>query len=131
MIAVRVVVLCVSAALICMLLRQYRPEIAAMVSLAVGLSVLLMAGDTFWNMVSDAKRFVENMPFQPEQASVLLKAAGISILSELGVQICCDAGEQALAGRIRLGCRMTMLILAMPSLMEILDAVTRIAGSFS
>lgn len=131
MMTVRVIILCVSAALVCVLLRQYRPEIAVMVSLAVGLGVLLLAEDSLEKIATDIRRLFMLVPMQSESVSVLMKAAGISILSELGVQICCDAGEHALAGRIKLGCRIAMLMLAMPGLTGILDAVTEIAGSFS
>lgn len=125
--AIRVIVLCVAAALICTLLRRHRPELATMISLAVGIGVLLMYRETMQQIVTSVKRFMDQSPIHSEYASAVRKAAGISILSELGVQICCDAGESALAGRIRLACRMIMLALALPGLNGILDLVASIS----
>ena len=65
---------------------------------------------------------------ESNQTAMILKAAGIAIISELGVQICCDAGESALAGRIRLATRMVMLGMAMPLVMEIADSVGAVLG---
>lgn len=121
MMAVRIVLLCVGAALVCAMLRLHRPEMAVMVSLAVGLAALLLTGDIFRSLSGDVRRILKLASIQPGSASVVLKAAGITILSELGVQICCDAGESALAGRIRLACRAVLLGMAMPFVLEIVD----------
>lgn len=99
-----------------------------MISLAVGLSVFLMAESSLRDVSESIRKFLGYAPIQSEHSSAVLKAAGISIISELGVQICCDAGESALAGRIRLACRMIMLMMAMPGLVGILDYVAMVAG---
>ncbi len=128
MLAVRIVFLCVGAAMVCTMLRMQRPEMAAMLSLAVGIGVLLLSGDAMQTIAGQIRRFMNLTVLQHEEVSTVLKAAGISILSELGVQICTDAGEGALAGRIRLACRLTMLMLAMPSIVRIMDCVSLVLG---
>jgi len=126
--SIRIIVLCVAVALVCALLRQNRPEFAGMLSLAAGLGVLILSADSFREITAAVKRFFHNVPIHSEYSVVVLKAAGISIISELGVQICCDAGESALAGRIKLVCRIAMLLLALPGLTGILDAIALIAA---
>lgn len=130
MLAVKVIVLCVAAALLCTALRAHRPEIALALSLTVGLMVMLMVIDPVTEAASQLRRFLQFASLEAEGASIVLKAAGIAILSELGVQICCDAGESALAGRIRLVSRLTMLGLAMPLVGQIMDGLSSLLGSF-
>ena len=47
------------------------------------------------------------------------KGAGIAIVAELGSQLCMDAGESALAGRVALASRVAMLGLCAPMLAEL------------
>jgi stage III sporulation protein AD len=128
MTAIRVVILCLAAALVCATLRVQRPEIATAVSLAVGLAALLMTGEAFSAISNGLHSFVRMAGFDGEMSSIVMKAAGIAIISELGVQICCDAGESALGGRIRLSSRIVMLGMAMPLIMKITDAVGVVLG---
>ena len=128
MLAIRIVILCLAGAMICAALRAQRPEIATAVALAVGVTALLMTTEAFSGASDSIRRFIRQAELENETASIVLKAAGITIISELGVQICCDAGESALAGRIRLAVRVVLLAMAMPVMLEILDVVNALLG---
>lgn len=128
MTAIRIVVLCVSAAVVCTALRFQRPEIATAISLAVGLAALLMTGDVLGELAGGIRQFSALAALDSGSAVIILKAAGITVISELGVQICCDAGESALAGRIRLATRLVMLGMAMPLVMDIMESVAAVLG---
>ena len=128
MTAIRIVALCLAAAMICSALRSQRPEMATALSLAVGIGALLMTGDAFGEVSASIQRFSVLVELDGGSTSVLLKAAGITMISELGVQICCDAGESALAGRIRLATRVVMLGMAMPLVLDIVDSVGAVLG---
>lgn len=119
----RVTALCVAAAMICSALRVQRPEIATALSLAAGLVVLgaLLAGAEqirAWMGALDALS-----PGDSDVANVVLKGAGIAVVSELGSQLCEDAGERALAGRIALAARVATLGLCAPLFAELAGTV--------
>lgn len=123
MTAVRVTILCIAAAMICTSIRAQRPEIASAISLAVGIGVLLLTEDAFSSVFGGAISFLRQIEMNSGTDGMIIRAAGITILSELGVQICCDAGESALAGRIRLATRVVLLGMAMPLIASILDSI--------
>jgi len=124
MTVVHIILLAISTALICSMLRTHRPEIAGMVSLAAGLGILLLCADTFSKIASSIRAFMNRADIQTSEMQILLKAAGLAILGEMGVEICRDAGESALAGRIRLVCRIAMLSMAMPFVTQIIGIVS-------
>ncbi len=126
--AIRIVVLCLAAAMICASLRVHRPEMAMAVSLAVGVAALLLMSEALAPVVEGLQRFLELAALGEESGEIILRAAGIAIISEMGVQICSDAGETALAGRIRLATRIVMLGMAMPLVAQIADAVSSVLG---
>ena len=128
MTAIRIVALCLAAAMICSARRSQRPEIATALSLAVGIGALLMTGDMFGMISSGIQRFSTLAELDGGSTAILLRAAGVTVISELGVQICNDAGESALAGRIRLTTRVVMLGMAMPMVLHIVDSVGAVLG---
>lgn len=123
MTAIRVVILCLSAAMICATLRVERPEIATAVSLCAGLMALMLTGDALKTVASGLGRFAALAAFDSEVSAAVLKAAGIAVISELAGQVCADAGERALEGRIRLASRIVMLGMAMPIVSNVVDSV--------
>lgn len=128
MTAIRIVVLCVAAAMICTVLRTQRPEFAMVMSLTVGIASVLMTEQAFGAVSEGVKRFSEMALAGSEYSPLIFRAAGIVVISELGVQVCCDAGESALAGRIRLTTRVVMLGMAMPLVMDIMESVGSVLG---
>lgn len=121
--ALKIAALCVAVAMICSALRTQRPELATAVSLAGGLAALAMlAGEAV-----SAAGWIEGLQgmFRGDGdiATVVLKGAGIALVSELGSQLCEDAGERALAGRIALASRVCMLGLCAPLLAELTGLV--------
>lgn len=121
--AIKIILICIAGAMICTSIRVHRPEIAAAVAFAIGMCVLLMTKDALSDIFLGFERFFSAAALENENASVVMKAAGITILAELGVQICCDAGETALAGRIRLAVRVVLLGMAMPMVFGVMDSL--------
>lgn len=115
----RVIALCVAAAMICSALRTQRPEMATAVSLAAGLAALALLYREFAASANGLDALRSLLRADEGATATVLKAAGIAVVSELGAQLCSDAGESALAGRIALAARVAMLGLCAPMLSEI------------
>lgn len=120
----KITALCVAVAMICAALRLQRPELATAVSLAGGLAALAMAVSE----MAGAGRWLEDfralLDRDGDVAALVMKGAGIAVVSELGAQLCADAGERALAGRIALAARLATLGLCAPMLSRLATLVT-------
>ena len=123
MLIVKVAALCVATAMICAALRVQRPEMATALSLAAGVAVLAMLLGELNRAAEGLSVLRDRLGVDADIAAVLLKGAGVAVLSELGAQLCADAGETALAGRVTLAARVAMLALCAPLLTELVDAV--------
>lgn len=118
--AVRIIALCVVGAMLCALLRVHRPEMAMVISLGIGCAVLAMLWEPFCGIFTQLSGMESAFGSSNRQAlNVVLRATGIALLSELGAQLCVDAGERALAGRITLAARVAILGLCAPLLTEL------------
>lgn len=114
---VKITALCVAAAMICSALRLQRPEMATVLSLAAGLAALAL----LWGELGDLTPLARDFDSLTGEGivPVVVKGAGIAVVSELGAQLCADAGESALAGRVALASRIAMLGLCAPLLKEL------------
>ena len=116
---VKVTALCVAVAMICTALRTQRPELATAVSLAGGLAALAMLLSQGSQAIGWIRDFQTLLGDDGDIAAVVLKGAGIAIVAEMGAQLCMDAGESALAGRVALASRLATLGLCVPMVTEL------------
>lgn len=122
----QVVALAVVAVVLIVVIRQERPELALQISMVVGLIILIFAVWKLSGLISVledlARRAELNMVF----LGALLKIIGIAYVAEFGVQICKDAGENALAFKVELAGKVMILILAAPIIATVIETVTRL-----
>ena len=118
------------AAALCVLLRQYRPEIALVISILCGVGVLL------WLLeqpapVLDQLQQLSNLALGSggDAAQVLLKALGICLITQVACDTCRDIGETAIAARLETAGKAAMLLLAMPVFSELLQQALRLIGT--
>ena len=126
--ALRILALCVSAALICASLRTAHPQIASAVALAAGVAALMLSTEDLGRFAG-AVRQLEDYARQGRSHQIyLIKICGVSMIAEFASDICRDAGEAALARRIDAGVKIGVAAAALPVAAEIME---RIAGLLS
>lgn len=119
MTAVRAVLIGVAGALLCAVLQAQRPEIRLGAALATGLCVVTLCLDGLRDGVSLLGALCSQAALEEDYAQAMIRATGVAILVEFGAQLCRDAGESALAGRIELAGRVTLLGIAAPMLISL------------
>lgn len=120
--ALQLAALGVCAATILIVLRQARPEIATVFSLAAGAVILLALSDR----LGESIRVIREVAAQAEVGEgteTLLRVVGIGALCTLGGQLCRDAGEKGMGEKVELGGKIMMLSMALPMAASLLQAV--------
>jgi stage III sporulation protein AD len=56
----------------------------------------------------------------------ILKIVGIAYIAEFGAQVCKDAGEGSIAGRIEFAGKIFIMVLAMPIVAAVLESIIRL-----
>lgn len=124
--AVQVAVLCVAGALLCAALRVQRPEMAMACAMATGLLALLGCVEGLSGAVQAVRTLSAQSGLSDASIQVLIRATGVALISEFAAQLCRDAGESALAGRVELAGRVSLLTLASPLLVSLTAQLTRL-----
>lgn len=122
----RILILCISAALVCASLRMMHPQIATAVALAAGIAALMLSVEDIRGL-SDAVAGLEAYANQGDGTRVqLLKICGIAMIAEFASDICRDAGEGALARRIDVGVKIGIVVAALPSAAQIMERIAQL-----
>ncbi|MGI5893550.1 MAG: SpoIIIAC/SpoIIIAD family protein [Candidatus Merdivicinus sp.] len=108
------------AAAAAVLLRQYKPEYAMLLSLAAAgvLFVWILAG--ILPALTAMRTLAEQSSYSAEALQILVKCLGVCYLSEIAGQICRESGQNAIASKIELAGRISVLVLCLPMFEELM-----------
>ena len=109
-----------------LVLRPTRPEVAAIVSVAGGLIILLMFVDALSGVISNMWEIVNRTGIRSEVFSALLKIIGIGYLTEFAAGICKDADNESMAQKVVLAGKVIILVLALPIVNNLIEIVAGI-----
>lgn len=122
----QVVGLALIVTMICVVLKQIRPEIALQLSILAGASIFIL----ILNKIRVITDLLQNLADQANISSyyllIVLKIVGVAYLAEFGAQICRDAGEGALATKIEVAAKVGVIILALPIIVAITESLVRL-----
>ncbi|MEW6424229.1 MAG: stage III sporulation protein AD [Bacillota bacterium] len=114
------------AAVLAVTIRQNKPEIAATVSIAAGIIIFLLVLGKIGAVVDVLKELANRADLNAIYLVTILKITAIAYIAEFGAQICRDAGEGALAVKIEFAAKVLVLILAVPILAAVLQALLKL-----
>ncbi|MFO7172617.1 MAG: stage III sporulation protein AD [Bacillota bacterium] len=108
---------------ILLVLRQQRPELAMLLSLAAGAVIFLAMLDRILAVVETLETLGERARVETPYLATVLRIVGIAYLADFGSQVLSDAGEKAVAAKVEMAGKVLILILALPVLLAILDTL--------
>ncbi|MBE6779285.1 MAG: stage III sporulation protein AD [Ruminococcaceae bacterium] len=115
-------------ALLAVVLRGHRPDLALCLSLGAGAVVLLAVLRQLLPLMGDLNRLLQGTAITASHIATVFKAAGICLVTQLTADTCRDVGETALAGKAELAGRLMLLVLSVPVFTDILALVTGLLG---
>lgn len=104
-------------------LRPQRPELAVCLSLLAGVLVVGVLLKQLSPLVTALRRMTALGGVGEKHLGVVLRGAGICLVTQLAADTCRDAGDSALAGKAELTGRILLLLLAVPLYEEILALI--------
>ena len=112
-----------------LLLRQYKPEWAPLIRMAVtviAMGMILSLAGTALEYVTELTEGTGALDAGTQ--GILLKALGIAFITEMAASICRDSGESTLAGWVETAGKLEILLLAVPLIRTVLDTVAGLMG---
>ena len=120
-----VAALCVTAAVLILFVKQYRPEFAMLLSAAVGAAVLLVLLNNILPLVEGIRQRLSDAGLASGFA-VLFKVIGICYLTEFSADMCRDFGQSSLAGKVELAGKIAVAAAALPLVNRLFDLTDKL-----
>ncbi|NLM97204.1 MAG: stage III sporulation protein AD [Halanaerobiaceae bacterium] len=123
MLIIQVVGLAVLSAILIIVIRQEKPEIAFLLSIITGLVILAMIIKELAVVVELLNRLAEKAQIDMFYFQTIIKIIGIAYLGEFGAEITRDSGESALAGKIELAAKILIMIISIPIMLSLAETI--------
>lgn len=107
-------------------LRQYRSDLAILISLAVGILVFLVIREELAAVVQQLSELAARAGLQNVYLDTVLKVIGISYLVGFAAQACRDANEKVVGEQVEFAGKVLILFIAVPVMMAVLDSILQL-----
>ncbi len=113
----------ISAVLLALLLKNYRAEYSAYISIAVCICIFMFVSSKLEMLIGYVKKMQDMVHLDNSYLSMILKMIGVTYVAEFASNICKDCGHQTIAGQIDLFAKLSILVLGMPVLLAFMETI--------
>lgn len=110
------------------LIQKSNKEYSLLLSVLAAVLILLVVLQKAAPLFDEINGILNASAAEFEYLSVMLKAAGIALMGQIGVNLCKDAGESALAYAVDFAAKLAILLAALPVLTKIFEYLAQIIG---
>ena len=114
------------ATVIILILRAQKPEIAVQISIVTGVVIFMLLASKLSAVIDLLGNYANRADIKPVYFTTVLKITGIAYIAEFGAEVCKDAGESAIASKIELAGKVTIVVLAVPIITSMLDLIIKV-----
>jgi len=122
----RIVALCVTCAICCLILKSYRPELALVLAIAGGVVVISAVIGHLGEVFGAVKNIVAMTGLDDRTFSAVIKMIGIGYVTEFGASICEESGLKSLSDKIVLAGKIIVLSLSMPVITALVNLLLQV-----
>ncbi len=105
-------------------IRQVKPEMSVLLQLGGFLCIVTVTFGLLGSIIEYCEDMFSSGIIESSYLTLLIKALGIAVISKAGSDICKDSGNGALAFGVELAAKCGILILTLPMLKSLADAVS-------
>ena len=109
-----------------MILKQTKPEIAMILSIAGSVLIVIMVVDSLSSVISSFYEIFERTGVDTSLLTPLLKIIAIGYITEFGANVCYDAGASSVADKILFAGKVVILLISLPIIKTVIDMVVAI-----
>ena len=108
------------------IIKQHRPEFAIYISVIAGVLIFSLIFGKISGIITMLSNLASKSSINMEFLNLLIKITGISLLTEFAVSICKDSGESAIASKIDIGGKVTIIAISIPIISSLLETVIKV-----
>ena len=112
------------SAVLCMIVRRFKPDAAIGISIACGVLIMMAVMDMLAPSISAITELTSAAGLDTGYAQALMKALAVCYITQLASDSCRDAGESAIASKIELAGKAAIVAISLPVFASLAELVT-------
>ncbi len=120
---VKIALMGIAGIFLAVMVRSYKAEYSLFISMAVCICIFLCLVSKLELILSYVDSLQSLIVLDNRYISTVIKMIGITYIAEFSVDLCKDAGYQAIAGQIEMFAKMSILLISMPLLMSFVETI--------
>lgn len=123
---IKILIIGVVTSIATIVLKQFKPELSILVSLAGGIIILIGIINYLGNIVNSFMQIVNKTNVNFALFSSVLKIVGVGYITEFGANVCNDTGNSSIADKVLLAGKIIILCLALPIVSSMISTIVGI-----
>jgi len=124
----QVIGLSLVACILVLVVKNQKPELAILVSIAAGCIILGFVFSKITPLIDQVREIVNYSGIDGKYIEIMLKALGICYLTQFATDTCNDFGQTALASKVELCGKLSIAAITLPLLIAYLDMIKNLIG---
>lgn len=116
------------AAVLAVVLRREKPELALLVGVAAGVVIFLGIVGKMGSVITVFNGVANRAGLNLVYLDTILKIVGVAYIADFGAQMCRDAGEGALAVKVEFAAKVLIMMLALPVIMGLMELLLELVA---
>lgn len=113
----------VIGALLSVTVRSYRPEYGVATAVATGVIIMFLITESILGVIEGLYDIVTRTGIDTKYFKIIIKVIAISYITRFSVEICRDAGENAIAQKVDAAGKFSVMLLTIPVISGFLDMI--------
>lgn len=121
---IKIVGISIFAVIMIIILKNYRPEMALVLSIVTGIGIMLFAIYKMSSVINILNDLVTKSGINKDFLLIIIKVIGIAYIVEFGKNICIDAGQSSIATKLEMAGKVIIVVLTIPLISSLVNVLT-------
>lgn len=122
----KIAALALSAVILIVLVKNYKPEFGIFVAIGCSVLILYFLVDSLKYAFAYMSQLYDKLEYGKTYFPIIIKVLAIAYITEFTSQLCKDAGESSIASKVELAGKVIIFCVAIPVFISILNLVEQL-----
>ena len=120
---IKIVGISIFAVIMIIILKNYRPEMALVLSIITGIGIMLYAISKMSSVINVLNDLVSKSGVNTDFLLIIIKVIGIAYIVEFGKNVCIDSGQSSIATKLEMAGKVVIVVLTIPLISSLVNVL--------
>ena len=120
---IKIVGISIFAVIMIIILKNYRPEMALVLSIITGIGIMLYAISKMSSVINVLNDLVSKSGVNTDFLLIIIKVIGIAYIVEFGKNVCIDVGQSSIATKLEMAGKVVIVVLTIPLISSLVNVL--------